>query len=225
MATTRAALLPALVALLLLAGCSAEPAPSPDSSSPAIDTTEQSAIIGEWTLTRTVTATDDAANPAHAVGTVSTRALLFADVTCADGPCSGNVQSGPTTGVRDTTPFASSGNTISYEFTGYLNCLRQDTGAVLVANGYAYTATVTLTVISTDATDDSLAATLEGTMTYSDSLTPEAIEAGCTREPLEATTEYSLSAVRAVAATTAPVTAPEASTGGVAPPAQVNTGE
>ena len=222
MATT-SALLPAVAVLLLLAGCSAGSSPDPDSSAPAVDTTEQSTIAGEWTLTRTVTASDDAANPVHAVGTVSTRSLLFDDVTCDNGPCTGTVQSGPTTGVRDTTTFNSSGNTIRYEFSGFVNCLRQDTGAVLVANGYAYTATVELAVISTDAADDSLAATLEGTLTYSDSLTPEAIEAGCNREPLESTTEYSLSAVRAVAATTAPVAS--GATTGVAPPAQENTGE
>ena len=202
MATTRA-LLPAIAVLLLLAGCSGGDTPEPGESSPAVDTTEQSTIDGEWTLTRTVAASDDAANPAHAVGTVSTRALLFQDVTCANGPCSGTVLSGPTAAVRDTATFASSGNTISYEFSGFVNCLRQDTGAVLVANGYAYTATVELAVISTDAADDSIAATLEGTLTYSDSLTSEAIEAGCTREPLTTTTEYSLSAVRAVAATPA----------------------
>ena len=218
-------LLPGLAVLLLLAGCSGGSTPDSDSSAPAVDTTEQSTITGDWTLTRTVTATDDAANPAHAVGTVSTRALLFEDVTCANGPCSGSVQSGPTAAVRDTTTFTSAGNTIRYEFTGSVNCLRQDTGAVLVANGYAYTATVELAVISMDAADDSIAATLEGTLTYSDSLTAEAIEAGCTREPMETTTEYSLSAVRVVAATTAPAAPVTGTSGGVTPPSQVNTGE
>ena len=224
MAPTRA-LLPGITILLLLAGCSGGSSPDAGSSASAVDTTEQSTIAGEWTLTRTVTTSDDAANPAHAVGTVSTRALLFEDVACDNGPCTGTVQSGPTTGVRDTTTFSSSGNTIRYEFSGFVNCLRQDTGAVLVANGYAYTATVELAVISTDATDDSLASTLEGTLTYSDSLTAEAIEAGCTREPLETTTEYSLSAVRAVAATAAPAAPVGGTTGGVTPPAQENTGE
>jgi len=193
------ALVPVAVALVVLTGCSGGGQPGPDNSAPAIDRTLQATIDGEWTLTRTVTETDDAANPVHAVGTVSTRAVLFADVACDDGPCEGTVQSGPTAGIRDSTTFSSVADTIRYEFSGFVNCLRQDTGAVLVPNGYAYTTSVELTVISTDAADDSTAATLDGTMTYTDSLTAEAIEAGCTREPLETTTEYSLSAVRVVA--------------------------
>ena len=190
-------ILPIVAVVILLTGCTGQSSPTGAESAPAVDSTEQSDIAGEWTLTRTVTASDDAANPAHAVGAVSTRAVLFADVTCADGPCTGTVQSGPTSAVRETTTFSSSGDTIRYEFKGLVNCLRQDTGAVLVANGYAYTATAEIRVISTDATNPTLAATLEGTLTYTDSLTPEAIEAGCTREPLDTTTEYSLSAVRA----------------------------
>ena len=197
-------ILPIVAILAALTGCTAGPPPSQSGSAPSLDRTEQSTIAGEWTLTRTVSSSDDAANPAHAVGTVSTRAVLFADVTCADGPCTGTVLSGPTPGIRDTTTFTSSGNTVRYEFSGFVNCLRQDTGAVLVTNGYAYTATAELTVISTDATDASLAATLEGTLTYTDSLTTEAIEAGCTREPLETTTEYALSAVRAAPAAPTP---------------------
>lgn len=216
-------LLPAVAMLLLLAGCTGGPAPTEGQSAPAIDTTVQSKIDGEWTLTRTVVTSDDAANPLRAVGAISTRALLFSDVSCADGPCTGTVQSGPTEAVRDTTQFSSSADTISYEFTGFVNCLRQDTGAVLVANGYAYTATVKLSVIATDAADATKATTLEGTMTYSDSLTAEAIEAGCTRAPLESTTEYTLSAVRTVAAAaTAPATS---GVTGTAPPAQENTGD
>lgn len=184
---------------IALTGCSGTPEPTPSGSAAAVDTTEQAEIAGEWTLTRTVASSDDAANPAHAVAAVSTRALLFQDVTCAGGPCEGTVLSGPTAGIRDTGAFTSAGDVITYTFTGYLNCLRQDTGAVLVANGYAYTSTVELSVVATDAADDSRASTLEGTMTYTDELTPAAIEAGCTRTPLKATTEYTLSAVRAAA--------------------------
>jgi len=185
---------------LALTGCSGSPAPAPSSSGAAVDNTPQAAINGEWTVTRTVVSTDDAANPAHAVAAVSTRAVQFVDVECFDGPCSGTVQSGPTNAVRETTTFTSSGDVIRYEFTGFLNCLRQDTGAVLVVNGYSYTSTVELKVIANEATDDTKASTLEGTMTYTDTLTPEAIEAGCTRTPPTATTEYTLTAVRAVAA-------------------------
>jgi hypothetical protein len=194
---------------LILSGCAGSPEPEPTSSGPAPDTTEQSQIDGDWTLTRTVVSTDDESNPAHAVAAVSTRALKFSDVECDNGPCSGTVLSGPTVAERDSTTFQSSGDVIRYEFSGFLHCRRQDTGTVLVANGFAYTAAVELKVIATSADDESLATTLEGTMTYTDSLTTEAIEAGCTRTPAEATTEYTLTAVRAVvapapAASTAP---------------------
>lgn len=194
---------------IALTGCSGSPAPEPSGSSTAVDNTLQASINGEWTVTRTVVSSDDAANPVHAVAAVSARAVQFVDVECFDGPCSGSVQSGPTNAVRETTTFTSSGDVIRYEFTGFLNCLRQDTGAVLVVNGYSYTSTVEVKVIANDATDDTKASTLEGTMTYTDTLTPEAIEAGCTRTPLETTTEYTLTAVRAVAVVApAAITAP-----------------
>jgi hypothetical protein len=184
-------------ALLVLSGCAGAPEPKPTSSGAAVDNTEQSEIEGDWTLTRTVASSDDASNPAHAVAAVSTRALTFAEVTCDNGPCSGSVLSGPTVADRDETTFTSSGDVIRYEFSGFLHCRRLDTGSVLVANGFAYTAVVELTVIATSADNDKRASTLEGTMTYTDSLTAEAIEAGCTRDPAEAVTEYTLSAVRA----------------------------
>lgn len=199
MAARRLAPLGALV-LLMLAGCSAGDGPAPDSSGTPVDTTVQAQVEGEWTLTRTVTESDDAANPANAVGAVSTRSVLFGDVVCSGGPCTGGVLSGLDTGVRDSSTFASSGNTIRYEFSGFLNCLRQDTGAVLLTNGYAYTATAELTVAATDPADETLATTLEGTITYTDELTPEAIEAGCAREPAATTTVFAVSAVRAAAA-------------------------
>lgn len=212
--TARTALVAAAVLILAMTGCSGAPEPKPTGSGEAVDRSRQAEIIGEWTVTRTVTTTDDAANPAHAVAAVSTRAVQFADVECIDGPCSGTVLSGPTTAVRDTTTFESAGDVIRYEFSGFLNCLRQDTGAVLVTNGYAYTATVELKVIAMDAADESRASTLEGTMTYTDELTPEAIEAGCTRDPLSTTTEYALSAVRAAAeAAPAPASTAPASSG------------
>lgn len=204
--TLRPILLAAAV-VVALAGCAGAPEPKPTGSAAAVDTSTQSGIEGEWTLTRTVTTTDDAANPLHAVAAISTRSVQFLDVECSNGPCTGSVLSGPTADVRDTTTFTSSGDVIRYEFTGFLNCLRQDTGAVLVANGYEYTSTVVLKVIASDATDDTKASTLEGTMTYTDSLTAEAIEAGCTRTPEAATTEYLLSGVRA-AALAAPAASP-----------------
>ena len=57
-----------------------------------------------------------------------------------------------------------------------------------------------LTVIATDAADESKASTLEGTLVYTDTVTNEALELGCSREPVTTTTEYTLSAVRGAAA-------------------------
>lgn len=201
--------------LLLLAGCTGDPAPTPKPSETPVDETVQSQIEGEWVLTRTVTETDDADNPASAVGAVSTRAVLFGDVVCTGGPCTGGVLSGPTSDVRDATDFSSAGDVIRYTFTGNLNCLRQDTKAVLLTNGFTYTATVELRVTATgaDAADDGtegaedeaapgpgVATALEGTMTYTDTITDEAIEAGCARTPATTTTVYSITGVRAEAA-------------------------
>lgn len=192
----------ALTVAVLLAGCSSdgEPAPVPTTSGSPVSQEKQASIDGEWVITRTVTSSDDINNPAHAVAAVSTRYVLFANVQCAVGPCTGRVISGPTQGVRDTTDFTSAGDVISYEFSGFINCVRQDTGTVLVPNGYAYTATVELRLLAADEADPTRAATLEGTLVYTDTPTNEALEAGCSREPVTATTEYALTAVRGVAA-------------------------
>ncbi len=191
----------ALVAVAVLAaltGCSGggDPAPVPSSSASAVSQEKQATVDGEWVLTRTVTTSDDVNNPAHAVGAVSTRYLKFGDVSCPVGACTGAVLSGPTQAVRDVSTFNSSADTITYDFSGSINCLRQDTGAVLVPNGYTYTAHVVLSLVSTDAVDPTKASTLEGTLTYSDTVTNEALTAGCSREPVTATTEYALTAVR-----------------------------
>jgi hypothetical protein len=193
----------ALVALAALTGCSGGgPAPVPSGSTSAASEEAQATIDGEWVLTRTVASSDDVNNPAHAVGAVSTRYVKFGDVDCPIGACTGGVLSGPTQTVRDSTSFSSAGDVITYEYTGFINCLRADTGAVLVPNGYSYTAKVELSVIATDAADATKASTLEGTLTYTDTVTNEALEAGCSREPVATTTEYTLSAVRGVLAPT-----------------------
>ena len=202
-------LLTAAILLAALTGCSGAPTPVPTGSSAAVDHTEQSKIDGEWIVTRTIVSTDDVNNPARAVGTVSTRLVLFGDVVCSDGPCSGGVLSGPTQAIRDATTFSSSGDIIQFVFDGFVNCLRGDTGTVLVPSGYAYTETVELKVIATDAADDTKASTLDGTLTYTDRVTNEALEAGCTRDPVSTTTEYSLSAVRGtIASAPTPTPAP-----------------
>lgn len=202
-------LLTAALVLAALTGCSGAPTPVPTGSTAAVDHTEQSRIDGEWIVTRTVVSSDDVTNPARAVGTVSTRLVLFGDVVCTDGPCTGGVLSGPTQAIRENTTFSSSGDTIQFVFKGFVNCLRGDTGAVLVPNGYAYTETVELKVVATDSIDDTKATTLDGTLTYADRVTNEALEAGCTRDPIVTTTQYSLTAVRGtIAPTPTPTPAP-----------------
>ena len=199
----------AAIALAALTACSGAPTPVPTGSGGAIDHSEQSTIDGEWVVTRTVVSTDEINNPARAVGTVSTRLVLFDGVSCSDGPCTGTVLSGPTQAARDSTTFSSSGDTIHVVFEGFVNCLRQDTGAVLEPNGYAYTETIELKVIANDPVEESKATTLEGTLTYTDTLTNAALEAGCSRTPVATTTVYSLSAVRgAVVPATTSTSAP-----------------
>lgn len=186
-----------LGAVALLAGCSSGAImPVPSQSTTPVNHSVQASIVGEWIVTRTVVSTDDVNNPTHTVAAVSTRMVKFTDVVCSDGPCTGLVLSGPTQAVREVGDFSSSGDVISYVFTDFLNCLDQATGSVLVPNGYAYTATVSLTVIGTDELDTTKATTLDGTLSYTDTVTDEALLAGCSREPVTTTTEYTLTAVR-----------------------------
>jgi hypothetical protein len=196
---TRVATVVALLgATILLAGCSAgTPSVSPTSSVGPVDHTEQSLIDGEWTITRTVVSTDDKNNPAHAVGAASVREVLFSDVECRSGPCTGTVASGPTTAVRDTSSFTSSGNTISYDFTGYLNCLSPADGSVVVSSGYQFQSHVELKVTaSTGSGSSQTASHLEGTLHYTDTVTNDALAAGCARVPETSVTEFTLVGVR-----------------------------
>ncbi len=196
----------AMVSTLLLTGCSAGGASAdatPTASAAPVDHTVQATIDGEWIVTRIVATSDDVTNPDHAVGATTKRRVMFGDIACTDGPCTGGVVSGATTAVRASTTFASSANTITYTFTGFLNCVDPTTGTVLLANGYAYTSHVVLTVKALDKGDSTKATTLEGTIDYTDKLTDAAIEAGCTRDPIATTISYTVTAVRASAADTA----------------------
>jgi hypothetical protein len=191
----------AITVVTALSGCSADqPTPQVTATTDPVDHTLQATIDGEWILTREVTSTDDVNNPDRSVGEKSKRRVLFSNVVCSDGPCTGAVLSGATSAVRATTTLASSANTITYDFSGFLNCVDAATGDVLLANGYSYTSHVVLTVKALDKDTETLATTLEGTMTYTDTVTDEAIALGCTRDPIATTTEYALSAVRATAA-------------------------
>jgi hypothetical protein len=190
----------AIAITIALSGCSgAAEAPKPTTSAAPVDHTVQATIDGEWVLTREITSSDDSNNPAHAVDEKSKRYVLFANVVCTEGPCTGSVLSGPARDVRATSTFTSAGNTITYDFSGFLNCIDQETGEVLMANGYSYTSHAVLTVKALDKDDESIATTLEGTLTYSDTVTDEALQAGCTRDPITATVEYTVTATRASA--------------------------
>jgi hypothetical protein len=168
----------------------------PTASSTPVSQEKQASIDGEWVLTRTVVSSDDVNNPSRAAGTVSTRYLKFGDVLCPVGACTGIVLSGVDQTTRDSTEFSSAADVIRYEFSGTLNCLRADTGSVIFANGYRYAASVVLEVSATDEADPMKATALTGTLTYTDTVTNEALQAGCSREPVSTTTEYSLTAVR-----------------------------
>jgi hypothetical protein len=174
-------------------GGSAPPSNSADNSA---NSSEPSSVAGEWILTRTVTKSDDTNNPAHAVGAVSVRDVLFSDVHCAPGSCAGTIESGPTAAVRDKTKFTADGNVFSYDFTGFVGCLRPADGTVLVANGFQYRSHVELTVADPGSAG-SAATNLEGTLSYTDTITNDALSAGCTRDPVSSTTEYKVVAVRA----------------------------
>jgi hypothetical protein len=193
-------------AALVLSGCTSGgpvviptlsgSAPASNSGGNSANNSEPSSVDGEWVLTRTVTRSDDTNNPAHAVGAVSVRDVLFSDVHCAPGSCAGTIESGPTTAVRDKAKFTSDGNVFSYDFSGFVSCLSPADGTVLVANGFQYRSHVELTVADPGSTG-SAATNLEGTLSYTDSITNDALSAGCARDPVSSTTEYELVAVRA----------------------------
>jgi len=184
------AVLVASAALMALAGCTSG-APDPDDT-PAV-TAPQADISGEWVVTRTVTASNDAGNPARAVGATSVRYVLVERDDCDEALCEGTVSSGETLEGREETALAQTDGGFDYAFVGSLDCMNVATGGVLVVDGFDYEQSATLTASSTDGTT---ADALTGTIVYTDAVTEKALAAGCTRDPLAVEITYSVAATR-----------------------------
>jgi len=179
-----------------LSACSTGAAPTPAQNSAV--TTPQPSLAGEWVLTRTVTASDDTSDAERAVDATSTRFLLIEQTDCGALGCPGTVSSGAAIDARDSTEFEQVDGGLGYTFTGALNCLRQDGGAVLAVDAFTFSQTADLAVVETADLDGVLTATLlEGTISYTDTLTTSAMEQGCSRDPATVTVKYAVSARRA----------------------------
>ena len=188
------ALLLASTALLALSGCTTS-APRPDDT-PAV-TAPQADISGEWVVTRTVTESNDPTNPSRAVGATSVRYVLVDREDCGAALCDGTVSSGATLESREETPLTQTDGGFDYAFTGSLDCMNAATGGVLVVGGFSYEQTATLAVGETTEVDGGpVAATLTGTITYTDTITAKAAENGCTRDPVAVDVTYAVAATR-----------------------------
>jgi len=194
------ALLVAPAALFVLVGCSGAPEPAPAPTNTI--TTPQATFDGEWTLTRTITASNDVSGEDRAVGAVSTRLVLLDQEQCDDVVCPGMVSSGTTADAREQTPLEQIDGGVTWTFSGSLDCVRAETESVLVLDAFDYTQKVELHVTGSEDVDGVLTATgLEGSIVYTDALNQEAIAKGCVRDPIETTVEYSVVAVRTVSST------------------------
>ena len=186
------ALLLASTALLALSACTTG-APAP-ADTPAV-TAPQSDISGEWVVTRTVLTSNDPSVAERAVGATSVRYVLVERDACKKALCDGTVSSGATADAREKTALRQTDGGFEYEFTGSLDCMNTATGGVLAIDGFDYSQKATLTAGETG--EGVTAATLSGTITYTDTVTEAALEAGCTRDPLTVDVTYSVAAVRA----------------------------
>jgi len=188
------ALLLASTALLALSACTSG-APTPDDT--AAVTTPQADISGEWVVTRTVATSNDTTNPARAVGATSVRYVLVDREACDDALCPGTVTSGAAADTREKTSLTQTDGGFEYTFTGALDCMNTTTGGVLFVDGFDFEQTAKLTVGAvTDADGKATASTLTGTIEYSDTVTPAALDAGCTRDPLAVAVGYTVTAER-----------------------------
>ncbi|GAB2447249.1 hypothetical protein HD599_001577 [Conyzicola lurida] len=185
------ALLLASTALLAIAGCTTG---APDTDSTPVVTTPQADISGEWVVTRTVVSSTDVTDPLHAVGATSVRYVSVVRDDCETALCPGTVSSGAAMEAREQTDLIQTDGGFGYEFVGTLDCMNTATGGVLVVDGFEYEQTTTFTAV---APDGGTATTLTGELVYTDTVTPDAVSKGCTRDPSTITVEYSLAAVRA----------------------------
>jgi hypothetical protein len=124
--------------------------------------------------------------------------VSFEQETCDTALCPGSVASGVTTEDRESAPFTQTDGGLQWTFDGTLNCLSVATGEVQVADAFSFTTLSVLTVSESADVDGVLTATaLAGTMVLTDSLSIDAFDSGCRRDPAETEVEYTLSAVRA----------------------------
>jgi hypothetical protein len=187
-----------LVAAATIAGLSACTAGVPSPDAPATPTAALPDVAGEWVVTRTVTASDDSSNPAHAVGAVSQRFLLLEVDSCDADACTGTVSSGPTVDAREEGELTPSDRGFGYRIEGTLDCMDAATGGVLAIGGFSFSQEADLAIDEASGNgDESTAVSLVGTLHHTDSITSDGLADGCSRTPTTATVEYALSAVRA----------------------------
>jgi hypothetical protein len=188
------AVLLASIALVGLGACTTG-APQPDDTAAVI--APQADISGEWVVTRTVTASNDPTNAARAVGATSVRYVLVDRDDCEAALCEGTVSSGATLEDREETSLDQTDGGFDYAFVGNLDCMNAATGGVLVVDGFAFEQAATLTVgETTEADGRQTAATLTGTIDYTDTVTAAAAENGCTRDPMTVSVSYAVAATR-----------------------------
>lgn len=169
----------ALAAALALGGCTGTPTDAPSvAPDPATSVPEASAELvaldGEWVATRTVTVGNDSSE-VYTVGFSEERLLAFETSGC-DESCVGTVLSGVSLDGRSSAQFEQSDAAITFQFTGFNDCLDTETGALLLTDGYEYLLVYQLAV---DASEDSAATSLSGTALNLYTPTAEAIAAGC----------------------------------------------
>jgi hypothetical protein len=187
-----------IVAAATIAGLSACTAAAPAPDDTATPRAALPDVAGEWVVTRTVTASDDSSNPAHAVGAVSQRFLLLEVDSCDATACTGTVSSGPTVDAREEGELTPSKRGFGYRIEGTLDCMDAATGGVLAVGGFAFSQEADLAIDEASGNGDaSTAVSLVGTLHHTDSITSDGSADGCSRTPPTATVEYALSAVRA----------------------------
>jgi hypothetical protein len=155
-------------------------------------------ITGEWVVTRTVAGSDDPGNPAHVVGEESQRYLLVERDDCGENLCPGTVASGSSVDSRQEARMTQTADGFEYRMEGALDCLDSETGDVVSVGAFRFSQEAVFTIAaSTGSGDDAVATELAGTILHTDSLRQDGLDDGCSREPVSATVEYTVSAVRA----------------------------
>jgi hypothetical protein len=191
------ALLVASASVLGLVACTPSDEPKTPTTDAAATVPHQAILDGEWVVTRTVVSSDDASNPARAVGAESVRYMALVRESCGEPLCAGTVSSGTTLEGRETAAFTQVNGGLEYTMTGAIDCMNAATGGVLAVDAFEYSQKATLTIgeyATVDGVDT--ATTLTGTILYSDTVTAAAVSVGCARAPATVTVEYAVTATR-----------------------------